>query len=320
MKNKIKFSNKLNNKQIIVVSGGTSSEKDVSIQTGKAVCNALAKENIKLVSYVITDNITGLLEFLVKNKDNSIIFNALHGGMGENGGLSTLLDLLGIPYTHSKAAACAVAINKHLTKQIAKANNILVADGVILNTAKYIKNNYILEKCNLKFPLVVKPNLEGSSVGVHIVHNKEELVKAISLSLNYEQIIIEDFLPESEFSVGLIDGKALEITLIEPSSNNSFYNYEAKYTNCGSFHTVAPNINKDLRNYMLNSSEKLYKILGCKGVARVDFKEKNGKAYLLEVNTHPGLTNTSLLPEQAEYCNISFSKLCLLLLQDAICI
>lgn len=316
--NKQNTSNNLNNKQVIVVSGGISSEKDVSLETGKAVFNALVKENIKVVNYIVKNNLIELLDFLVNIKDNSIIFNALHGGMGENGGLSTLLDILCVPYTHSKAGACAVAMNKHLTKQIAKANNILVAKGILINTVKCIENNNILEKFNLHFPLVVKPNSEGSSIGVHIANNKDELLKALSLSLNYEEIILEEFLPENEFSVGVVNGKALEITLIQPSPNNSFYNYEAKYAKGGSFHTIAANINNDLRNYMLNSSEQVYKILGCKGVARVDFKEKNGKAYLLEVNTHPGLTSTSLLPEQAEYCNVSFSKLCLFLLQDAI--
>lgn len=311
-KNLKELEKKLLNKEVVVLCGGPSKESEVSLASGNEVYQALKSEGISVIKYEFGNNLIELWNFLVNIKEKVAVFNALHGNFGEDGTLVALLETLAIPYTHSGITTSALAMNKFLTKKVAASVGLLLAKDVLLNTSAAIELN------TLAFPLVVKPNNEGSSIGVYIVNNKQELQDTIKLCKhNYQEVLLEEYLGGAEFSVGLINGIALEVTEIVPSKNNHFYNYEAKYQKGGSSHIIPAKINHNLREYMLTYAEKMYKIIGCKGIARVDFKEKDGKAYFLEINTHPGFTATSLLPEQAKHHNISFSNLCLLLLNDA---
>ena len=298
-------------KKILVISGGISKERLISLNTGIQVANELIRNNYRVK---VTEPNFELFQVIKSFKPN-IIFNALHGQFGEDGYIQTILETTGIPYTHSGVVASAIAMDKELSKKIFLKNNIL--------TPKYILYSYDISKFDLlklikkklKFPVVIKPINEGSSVNVFIC-SINNFFKKIKLLKDYKKIIIEEFIPGQEIQAAIIGSKKLGAIELKPK--RKFYDYEAKYNSKAKTEHIIP-VNLTKKNYdkLMNISLKAHKLIGCSGVTRSDFKFYNGKFYLLEINTQPGMTNLSLVPEIANFRGITFIKLIELILEDA---
>ena len=298
-------------KKVLLLSGGISKERLISLDTGLQVAKELKKNGYK-VKISEPDN---ELEKNIKNFKPSVIFNALHGQFGEDGYIQTVLDRYKIPYTHSGVIASAIAMDKEISKKLFIKNKI--------NTPKYftysydIKNIDLIKKIRkkLKFPVVVKPLNEGSSVNVYIC-NKKNIFKILNSIKQYKKVIIEEFIGGREIQVAILGNKKLGAIELEPK--RKFYDYEAKYnSNAKTKHIIPVDLSKKKLNEVLNISLKAHQLIGCKGVTRSDFKFENGKFYLLELNTQPGMTKLSLVPEIAAFKGISFIKLIEWMLNDA---
>jgi len=298
-------------KKILIISGGISKERSVSLDTGLQV----AKELRKNLYYVKISEPNNNLEKIVKKFKPNVIFNALHGQFGEDGYIQTILEKFKIPYTHSGVIPSAIAMDKEISKKLFLKNKI--------NTPKFftysfdIKNSYLVKLINskLKFPVVVKPLNEGSSVNVFIC-NKRNIFKILNLLRNYKKVIVEEFIGGREIQVAILGNKKLGAIELKPK--RKFYDYEAKYnTNAKTQHIIKINLPKNKLNKVLEIAYKAHKIIGCKGVTRSDFKYFNGKFYLLEINTQPGMTQLSLVPEIANHHGMSFIELIEWILRDA---
>jgi len=298
-------------KKILVLCGGLSKERIISLDTGKQVANELKKNRYKVI---ISEPDHTLLKNIKLFKPD-VIFNALHGQFGEDGYIQTILENQKIPYTHSGVIASSIAMDKEISKEIFIKKKIL--------TPKYIKFSYknneknivkIIEK-KLKFPVVIKPINEGSSVHVYIC-TKKNIIKNLKLLKVYDHILIEEFIPGREIQVAIMGNKRLGSIELEPK--RKFYDYEAKYnTNAKTKHIIPVNLSKNDLNKIMNIAHRAHKIIGCKGVTRSDFKFYKGKFYLLEINTQPGMTKLSLVPEIANHAGISFIQLIEWILKDA---
>jgi D-alanine-D-alanine ligase len=298
-------------KKILILAGGISKERSISLDTGLQVAKELKKYNYK----VKISEPNGNLSKNINQFKPNIIFNALHGQFGEDGYIQTILEGFKIPYTHSGVIASSLAMDKAISKKIFIKNKI--------NTPKYIKysyeeNNFDLIKNienKLKFPVVLKPINEGSSVNVFIC-TKKNISRVLSSMKIYKEIMIEEFIGGREIQVAIMGNKKLGAIELKPK--RKFYDYEAKYSvNAKTEHIIPVNLPKNKLNEVLNLSFKAHKIIGCKGVTRSDFKFYKNKFYLLEINTQPGMTKLSLVPEIAKYRGISFIKLIEWILKDA---
>ena len=298
-------------KKILIISGGISKERIISLDTGRQVSKEL-KKNGYLTKIVEPDH--KLIESINSFKPK-IIFNALHGQFGEDGYIQTILETTGIPYTHSGVIPSAIAMDKILSKKIFIKNKIL--------TPKFIEYSFrenkkqIIDKIEkkLKFPVVVKPINEGSSVNVFIC-TKLNVFKNLKSLKSYKKIIIEEFISGREIQAAILNFKKLGAIELKP--NRKFYDYQAKYNpGAKTKHLIPVDLTKKQYSNLMNIALKAHKLIGCSGVTRSDFKFKNGKFYLLEINTQPGMTNLSLVPEIAAYKGISFIKLLELILKDA---
>ena len=298
-------------KKILILAGGVSKERLISLDTGLQVSKELKKNGYKVK---ISEPDGNLFRNVKKFKPN-IVFNALHGQFGEDGYIQTILEGFKIPYTHSGVIASSLAIDKAISKKIFIKNKI--------NTPKYIKysyeKNYLdliknIEK-KLKFPVVVKPINEGSSVNVFIC-TKKNILRILNSMKLYKEIMIEEFIGGREIQVAIMGNKKLGAIELKPK--RKFYDYQAKYnTNAKTEHIIPVDLPKNQLNKVMNLSLKAHKIIGCKGVTRSDFKFYRNKFYLLEINTQPGMTKLSLVPEIAKYKGISFIKLIEWILNDA---
>ena len=298
-------------KKILVISGGISKERVISLDTGKQVAKELNKNGYNTK---ITEPNFKLIDVIKSFKPN-IIFNALHGQFGEDGYIQTILETTGIPYTHSGVIPSAIAMDKELSKKIFIKNNIL--------TPKYISYSFNKSKSDLlklidkrlKFPVVIKPINEGSSVNVFIC-SKIDIFKKIKLLKNYKKIIIEEFIPGREIQAAIIGSKKLGAIELKPK--RKFYDYQAKYNSkAKTKHIIPVDLSKNDYDKVMNLAHKAHNLIGCRGVTRSDFKFYNKKFYFLEINTQPGMTNLSLVPEIALYKNINFINLIELILKDA---
>ena len=298
-------------KKILIISGGISKERPISLDTGQQVANELKKNgyNVKVTE---PDN---NLEKNIKLFKPNVIFNALHGQFGEDGYIQTILERFKIPYTHSGVIASSIAMDKEISKKIFIKNNI--------NTPKFFTYSYeinifdLIIKINkkLKFPVVVKPLNEGSSVNVYIC-NKKNIFKILNSIKDYKKVMIEEFIGGREIQVAIMGNKKLGAIELRPK--RKFYDYQAKYnTKAKTQHIIPVDLSKKNFNLVMKIAFKAHKIIGCKGVTRSDFKFFNGKFYLLEINTQPGMTKLSLVPEIAAYNEISFIKLIEWILKDA---
>ena len=298
-------------KKILIISGGISKERLISLDTGLQVSKELKKNGYK----VILSEPDGNLKINIKKFKPEVIFNALHGQFGEDGYIQTIFERFNIPYTHSGVIASSIAMDKEISKKIFIKNKI--------NTPKFFTYNYDIKKIdlikkidkNLKFPVVVKPLNEGSSVNVFIC-NKKNIIKILNSLKNYKRVMIEQFIGGREIQVAIM-GKN-KLGAIELIPKRKFYDYQAKYNSkAKTKHIIPVDLTKNKLNEILNLAFKAHNLIGCRGITRSDFKFYKGKFYLLEINTQPGMTRLSLVPEIAAYNGISFIKLIEWILKDA---
>ena len=304
-----------NKKKILVILGGNSRERNISLETGKSCILALNKVGYQTIKFDPKKNSLNN----IKKINPDVIFNALHGKDGEDGNIQSFFEYLKIPYTHSGVLSSMISMNKYLSKKFFDKNKI--------KTPKYFyfeKKNDLeidirkkIKKNKLNFPIVVKPNNEGSSIGVKICKNFPSLIYEYKkLKKLYDKLLFETYIPGQEIQVALMGGKS--IGAIELRPKRKFYDYKAKYKKSAkTMHIVPAPINKKKYNEVLRISEKAYKILKCKGIARCDFRFYKDNFYLLELNTQPGMTNLSLVPEIAKYSKISFQKLVKWMVNDS---
>ena len=298
-------------KKVLILSGGISKERLISLDTGLQVAKELKKNGYKVKISEPDNN----LEKNIKNFKPSVIFNALHGQFGEDGYIQSILERFNIPYTHSGVVASSIAMDKEISKKIFIKNKIktpkyitYLYDETNFNLIKKIKNK-------LKFPVVVKPLNEGSSVNVHICDEKN-IFKILNSIKNYKKIMIEEFIGGREIQVAIMGNRKLGAIELKPK--RKFYDYKAKYnSSANTQHIIPVKLSNSKLRQLLTIAFKAHKIIGCKGVTRSDFKFYNGKFYLLEINTQPGMTKLSLVPEIAAYQGISFIELIEWILQDA---
>ena len=299
------------NKKILILSGGISKERLISLDTGLQVAKELKKNGYRVKICEPDNNLTKNIKIFKP----SIIFNALHGQFGEDGYIQTILERFKIPYTHSGVIASSLAMDKEVSKKIFIKNKIKTPKFI---TYSYdITASYLIKKIKkkFKFPVVVKPLNEGSSVNVYIC-NEKNLIKIVNLIKNYKKIMIEEFIGGREIQVAIMGNKKLGAIELKPK--RKFYDYEAKYnTKAKTEHLIPVNLSKNKLKQALNIALKAHKAIGCTGVTRSDFKFYNGKFYLLEINTQPGMTKLSLVPEIAAYKGISFIELIEWILKDA---
>ena len=298
-------------KKILIISGGISKERIISLETGRQVAKELKKNGYKVR---ITEPNYELFSTINSFKPK-IIFNALHGQFGEDGYIQTILESTKIPYTHSGVISSALAMNKDMSKKVFIKNKIL--------TPKYFCYSHNLSKKNLiekiekkiKFPVVIKPLNEGSSVNVFIC-NKLNISKKLNLLKEYRKVLVEQFIPGREIQAAIIGSNKLGAIELVPK--RKFYDYQAKYNpKAKTEHIIPVNLTKNKYNQLMNIALKAHKLLRCSGVTRADFKFFKNDFYLLEINTQPGMTKLSLVPEIAAFKKISFIKLIELILKDA---
>ncbi|MGA2393138.1 MAG: D-alanine--D-alanine ligase [Candidatus Lustribacter sp.] len=297
--------------RVAVVMGGPSAEREVSIETGQAVMRALAALGHDAQSL----DFDGRFVDAVREIRPDVVFNALHGTGGEDGTIQGVLEWLGIPYTGSDLTACALAMDKHLTKKL------LAAEGLptpAWDTFDLAGGTLPLLPGSLNLPLVVKPRSSGSSAGVSIVRTHEEWTKAmINVAPKTTQILAEEFIAGREFSSGVLGEEALPLVEIIPT--DEFYSYDAKYKPGGSRHLVPAPIDTDLTSRLQMLALSVHRLLGLRDYSRTDFiVTKEGRPYILEINALPGLTPLSLLPDEARAAGISFEALIGRLLQFAL--
>ena len=302
----------MNKEKVTVLMGGISAERDVSLDSGKACAKALSEIGFDVTSLDAKDD---FIEKLIKNKPDKV-FNALHGRFGEDGSIQGLLEHLKIPYTHSGILSSAIAMDKLTSKKIFKEAKISSPEYQVIKTVEDFQSSKI------GYPCVVKPNNEGSSVGVYIFNEpkKSDEDTIVTLLKKYNFLILEKYIPGREIQVAVMGSKALGGIEIVPT--RSFYDYEAKYSaNAKTKHIIPVKINEADYKKILDMALQAHNILGCKGVTRSDFRynesDKVNKIYILEVNTQPGMTSLSLVPEIANYYGISFNELVKWIINDA---
>lgn len=300
---------------IAVLMGGTSSERSVSLSSGKAVMAALKEAGHHVHAIDAGPDITATIKSL-KAYTPDAVFNALHGPGGEDGAIQGVLEWLGMPYTHSGILASAVAMNKASTRMALQAAGLPVAEGCLI-TPEELK-----QQAPLPAPYVLKPVAEGSSVGVHILHEDDsETRRTIANSWTFgPQILAERFIPGRELTVAVLGDDALAVTEILPQEGGGFYDFAAKYQANGSRHIIPAPLPTDITEQALTLARKAHQALGCKGASRTDYRYDgdSGELIILEVNTQPGMTATSLLPEQAAARGVSYPLLCHWLVMDAL--
>ncbi|WHQ46660.1 MAG: D-alanine--D-alanine ligase [Candidatus Midichloria sp.] len=304
------------NKHIVLLVGGRSREREVSQMSGKSVHNALLNLGYKVTAVDPNEN---LANELIRLKPD-IIFNCLHGTFGEDGSIPGLLELLRIPYTHSGVTASAIAMDKILTKKMALVCNI--------NTPKYIKIEKtalfaLLEKGEdpMQKPYVIKSVQQGSTIGIYlIIDENSNKPKKEEWSFG-DQVLIEEYIPGQELSVAVLNDKALGVLELRPRTN--WYDYTAKYSDGVTEHIYPAEISQEVYLEAMQSAEEMHKTIGCRTVSRSDFRYNNiGNAsglFFLEINTHPGFTNLSIVPDIASHHGISFEQIIEQLVKDAKC-
>ena len=297
-------------KKIMVLGGGYSKERSISLKSAKAVIKSINnKYKVKFA-----DPCNNLLK-TVENYKPDVIFNALHGRFGEDGYIQSILETLAIKYTHSGVKSSMSAMDKEISKKIFLKHKIL--------TPKYIKIKNNIENLNYKrikkylgYPVVIKPINEGSSLDVFICDNKLSLSKKLKKLRHYRELLIEKFIPGREIQVAIMGNKILGPIELKP--RRKFYDYKAKYNSkAKTEHIIPVNLNKKNYQKINNIAYKAHKLLNCKGITRSDFKFYKNKFYLLELNTQPGMTDLSLVPEIAAHKGINFDTLINWIIKDA---
>ncbi len=300
-------------KKILILFGGYSKEKEISRASAKSIYKVLKNKYKILLCEPDSDFVKKIKKF-----KPDVVYNSLHGRFGEDGYIQALLENLKINYTHSGVSSSSIAMDKEISKRIFIKNNIRTPKFLKLNNFDLIKNkNKIIMKIEkkLQFPVVIKPVDEGSSVDVNIC-NKKNIIKNLKQLSSYKEVLVEKYIGGREIQVAIMGNKKLGA--IELSPKRKFYDYKAKYNiKAGTKHIIPVDLSKKKLNEVLNLAFKAHKLIGCRGVTRSDFKYFNRKFYLLEINTQPGMTKLSLVPEIAAYRGISFMSLLQWIINDA---
>lgn len=298
-----------------VLMGGPSTEREVSLKSGKSVYQALKQANQDIVCIDITsDNIDEDIK-LISSYGLDCAFLALHGRFGEDGTIQEILDYLGIPYTGSGALASRLSMDKVISRKVLEVYGLAVPKYKVIKKDHYNKNDQL--RNNFVFPMVVKPATHGSSIGLSIIDKTVELINSIELAFKYDDtIILEEFIAGRELTVGILDNKALPVVEIIP--RNRFFDYEAKYHQGMTDYIVPAAIDETVVKKVQAAAVKAHQLLGCFGCSRVDIiLGKDNSPYILELNSIPGFTPTSLLPKAAKSAGIEFNELCLRLIELA---
>jgi D-alanine-D-alanine ligase len=297
-------------KHVAILMGGWSSEREVSLVSGAAVSNALKAGGYQATSIDVQKDMGALMTHLYPRPD--VVFNALHGRFGEDGCVQGLLNILDIPYTHSGLLASALAMDKPMSKRLFETVGIPVAEH------KIATRDEILAGDVMEPPYVVKPLNEGSSVGVRIVMdgNGEALPFGADWPFGHE-VMVERFIPGRELTVAVMGDRPLAVTEIK--TKRGFYDYEAKYEDGGSAHIVPADIPAKTTKRLMEAALAAHQVLGCRGVSRSDFRLDGNDFFILETNTQPGMTATSLVPEQAAHADVSFEELVSWMVENAEC-
>ena len=300
-------------KDIAVLLGGISAEREVSLATGAQVVAALAEAGFAPRAIDVGADLGALIAALTNPRPDAV-FNALHGRFGEDGCIQGVLDWLGLPYTHSGVRASALAMDKVAAKALFSAAGLPVARH------REITADELEAEDPLPRPYVVKPVNEGSSVGVSILREGDNRRAEIARAWQHGRILAEEFIAGRELTVAVMGDRALTVT--EIGTHLAFYDYEAKYADGGSRHTLPAAVHPAVAQQAMEVALAAHNALGCRGVSRADFRYDDtagepGRLVLLEVNTQPGMTRTSLLPEQAAHCGIAFPALCRWLVEEA---
>ena len=301
-------------KRIFILAGGYSKERKISLETAKSVNTELIKDKNNYIKIFEPDGnfITKLRKF-----KPDVVLNLLHGRYGEDGYIQAILEAENVKYTHSGVLSSSLAIDKEISKKIFTKNKILTPKYIKFSFKKKINKKDLLIYLNNKigFPIVIKPINEGSSVNVFIC-NQKNLIKNLYKLKEHGEILIEKYIPGREIQVAILENKVLGAIELKPK--RKFYDYEAKYNpKAKTEHIIPVKISKKKYKKVTNAALKAHKLLKCRGVTRSDFRFNNGKFYLLETNTQPGMTSLSLVPEIANFNNISFRNLIEKILQDA---
>jgi len=302
-------------KRVAVLLGGRSAERDVSLTSGKGCAKALREEGFEVVEI---DPLASDLAAQLNAAKPDVVFNALHGRWGEDGCVQGLLELLRIPYTHSGVLASALAMHKQRAKDVFAAAGLPLVKSIVADR-RAAAAEHLMEP-----PYVVKPVNEGSSVGVFIIRKGDNRPPAALGSDQWtlsDEMMVEEFVPGRELTVAVMGDRALAVT--EITTNLAFYDYEAKYAAGGSIHTLPAKIPAAVASQAMELSVRAHTALGCRGVSRTDFRyddtEGKHRLVILETNTQPGMTPTSLVPEQAAYNGMSYRALCRWIVEDASC-
>jgi D-alanine-D-alanine ligase len=299
---------------VVVLQGGISAEREVSLATGAQVVVALRQAGFDVTPIDVTADLAGLIAALQAARPD-VVFNALHGRFGEDGCMQGVLDWLGLPYTHSGLRASALAMDKAASKAA------FAQAGLPVAASRVVSPEELESEDPLPRPFVVKPVNEGSSVGVTILREGDNRRAEIARAWAFDRrIMAEAFIPGRELTVAVMGDRALEVT--EIATGNVFYDYEAKYADGGSHHTLPAPIHADVRAQAMDIALRAHQALGCRGVTRADLRYDDtagepGRLFLLEVNTQPGMTRTSLVPEQAAHLGIPFPELCAWMVREA---
>lgn len=301
-------------KTIAVVMGGISHEKEVSVRTGTGIAAALKERGHTVIPMVVGDD--ALHQIQVARPD--IVFIALHGRFGEDGTIQGALEMMHIPYTGSDVCASAVAMNKVMTKRLAHTVGVNCPTEAVFDSTRETVSDFVTH-AKLSYPVIVKPNREGSTVGMTIVRNAAALTTALTEAAALDStVLIEEFIEGPEVTVGILCGDPLPVLEIVPKSG--FYDYSSKYTKGATDYICPARIEATVAATVQDWTQRVYDILGCRGVARADFMiSKNGTPYFLEINTIPGMTETSLVPKAAAHIGISYADICERVLADAHC-
>ncbi|MFT8951861.1 MAG: D-alanine--D-alanine ligase [Gluconobacter sp.] len=300
--------------KVAVLYGGTSSERPVSLVSGNAAISALREKGHEVTPVDVGADIAVTIQAL-KAATPDVVFNALHGPKGEDGAIQGVLEWMGLPYTHSGIRASAVAMDKGATRMLLAAAGLPIAEGRVITPEE------LAEADPLPVPYVVKPVAEGSSVGVEIIRQGDNRRAEIAKNWRFgKEALVEAFVPGRELTAGVMGDRALAVTDILPAETAAFYDFEAKYKAGGSRHVVPAELPESVTERALDYALRAHQILGCSGASRTDFRydDETDTLIVLEVNTQPGMTPTSLLPEQAAYCGISYPDLCNWLVQEAL--
>jgi D-alanine-D-alanine ligase len=302
-------------KAVAVLMGGFSAEREVSLVSGKACAKALREAGYGVSEIDVGRDLDALLKALTPRPD--VIFNALHGRWGEDGCVQGILEYLSIPYTHSGVLASALAMDKPIAKQVFAAAGLRCPEGIVVD------RDAVLGGDVLPRPYVVKPFNEGSSVGVHIVQQGDNEPPLGREPWRFgETVLVERYVPGRELTVGVMGDRPLAVTEIRP--NEGFYDYSTKYTDNRAVHDVPARVPDTVYDQAMAMAQAAHAALGCRGVSRADFRYDDtagepGELYLLEINTQPGMTPLSLVPEQAAYVGLSFGELCAWMVEHAAC-